>query len=195
MKKLIWLSMLMGSLGITGTTPALAISLNFVPTSQTVGVGQPVTVDILISGLGAGSPPSVGTFDLDISFDPAILTPTGVTFGSFLGNPGDPAETITDFNFLPGIVDLAELSFLSPAELDGLQPASFSLATLSFDTLAKGTSPLTFSQIIVDDAFGGKLTVDPVGGRITVPEPSTLLLLGLGIAAAIASRRRSLAEH
>jgi hypothetical protein len=192
MKKLIWLSMLIGVLELAQVASAQPFSLSFVPASQVIGVGQPVTVDIFISGLGAGSPPSVGTFDLDVSFDPATLSPTGVTFGPFLGNPSDPAETITDFNFLPGVVDLAELSFLAPTELDALQPASFSLATLSFDALAKGTSPLTFSQVIVDDAFGGKLTIDPVSGQVTVPEPSSLLVFLFGLVA-LATIRQPLA--
>src|SRR5436305_1972562 len=67
---------------------------------------------------------------------------------------------------------------------------SFSLAALSFDTLVVGTSPLTFSQVILADAFGGNLAAASVGSgsvsvNIVVSEPMTLLLLGAGIAGAM----------
>jgi PEP-CTERM motif len=181
MKKLIWLSMLVGFFGLLRATPILAISLDFVPVSQTVGLGQSVTVDVVISNLGAGIPLSVGAFDLDVNFDLTILSPTDVTFGPFLGDPG-PFEALTSFTFSPGVADFAEVSLLSVPALDALQPASFTLATLSFDTLAVGTSPLTFSQVIVDDAFGNKLTIDAGSGSVNVvPEPGTFLLLVTGL--------------
>jgi hypothetical protein len=181
MKKLSWLSMLVGVIGLLRATPALAISLDFVPAAQTVLPGQLVTVDIVISGLGAGGTPSVGAFDLDVSFDATILSPLDVTFGPFLGDPSF-FEALTSFTFSPGVVDFAEVSLLSVAALDARQSASFILATLSFDTLAMGMSPLTFSQIIVDDAFGQKLDIDEGSGKVNVvPEPGTLALLSTGV--------------
>ncbi len=84
------------------------------------------------------------------------------------------------------------MSLLLPAELDALQPASFALATLSFDTLAGGTSPLTFSQVVLADAFGATLTGSSVGSgsiNVVVPEPGTLLLLGAAMAGFLVRRR------
>jgi len=153
--------------------------LSFSPSSQTASGGQTVTVDIVISGLSAGAPPSVGAFDLDVSFDPAILLPIDVTFGSFLGTPG--IDALTDFLLSPGVVDLAEVSLLAPINLDA-HPASFSLATLSFVAVGVGTSPLAFSQIVVDDAFGDKIPTTGVDGSITgIPEPASALLSGAGL--------------
>lgn len=176
MKKIVWLSILVGFVALLRATPTLAISLDLVPNSPTVMAGDLLDVDVVISGLVAGGSPSVGAFDLDVSFDPAILSPTDVTFGPFLGDP-NLFEALTDFTFLPGIVDLAEVSLLSSAELDALQPDPFTLATLSFSAFASGTTTLTFSQIIIDDAFGNK---------IPIPEPSTLPLLGAGLAGLLA---------
>gem|GEM_PF-885356 len=189
MKKLVWLSICVGLWGLLHTAAAVAVSLDFVPSSQEVQVGQPVSVDIFISGLGEGIPPSVGAFDLDVSFDPAILSPTGVAFGPFLGIPF--VDALVDANFPPGVIDLAEVSLLPSADLDLLQPAAFPLATLFFDTLALGTSPLIFSQVIVDDAFGGKLDVITGSGSVgVVPEPGTLLLMGIGLVMVGFGRKR-----
>jgi len=58
------------------------------------------------------------------------------------------------------------------------------MTLVSFDTLALGTSPLTFSQVVVADAFGGKLIPSVGGGSVNVivSEPNALLLLGAAIA-------------
>jgi len=173
--------------------PAHAVGLGFAPSSQTVAVGDAVSVDVVISGLGAGLAPSLGAFDLDVTFDPLLLAPTGVTFGLFLGDPA-LGDALAAFVLAPGVVDLAEVSFLAPADLDALQPAAFTLATLTFATLAAGTSPLAFAQAVLDDAFAVRLATDTAGGSITalaaspVPLPATLLLLAAG-AAVLALRR------
>ena len=114
----------------------------------------------------------MGAFDLDVAFDQSIFAPTSVTFGLFLGDPS-AFEAFTDFNFLSGVVDFAEVSLLSSAELDILQPSSFSLATLSFNAIGDGTSQFGFvGNQTVDDAFGEKLSV---------PEPGTILLVASGL--------------
>jgi len=173
---------------------ASAISLSFVPPAQTVPIGQAVSVEVVISDLGDDE---VGDFDLDVSFDAAILSPVDVLFGSFLGDP-DPAafETLTSFAFLSGVVDFAEVSLLLPTDLEVLQSDSFTLATLVFDTVGGGTSLLSFTQVIVDDAFAQPLALQTSSGEVSVmsvsavPEPGTLWLLGIGLAWVVAGRQR-----
>jgi hypothetical protein len=89
---------------------------------------------------------------------------------------------LTAFDFSsPGRVEFAEVSLLSPSELDALQPSSFLLANLSFIAISNGTSLFFFADNqIVDDAFGNKLLI---------PEPATALLLGLGLIALRIIRR------
>jgi hypothetical protein len=162
---------------------AEAISLILSPASQTVIGGQTASVDVGISGIG--HPPSVGAFDLSVSFDPALVLPTDVSFGALLGNPGaSPPEALTDFMFSPGVVEFAEVSLLSPTELDVLQTPAFSLATLSFTALGSGTAFFSFSAGVVDDAFGNKLAV--------VSEPSPCLLLATGLLALVSLGWRGL---
>ena len=180
------------------SSQAISISLN--PVSQTVTVGSSFDVTLTISGLGDGIAPSLSAFDTDISFDQTILSFSSVTFGSFLGDP-DPAsfETITSFDDFttPGIVNLFEVSLLDgnaatcifciPPYLDDLQPGEFTLATLTFNALAAGSSSLGINLNALADADANSLTADLNAARVnvdgtngTVPEPPTLLLLVLG---------------
>lgn len=146
---------------------AAPVTLGFNPVSQLVFEGHDVNFDVVVSGLAAGGPPSVGSFDLTILYDPARLFPPMVTFGNFLGDPD--TEALTAAVQSEGSIELAEVSLLTPAQLDALQPGSFSLATLSFIAASSGEVSLSFRAGIVDDAFGRKLVV--------IPEPATLLLI------------------
>lgn len=169
------------------------ISLNFVPSSQTVNVGDPLSVALQISGLssrrwGIGAP-SLGGFDLDVTFDPSILKLSNVVFGD--PKRGDQLDLfglgsikLTDLGV--GTVNLFELSLNSASVLNWLQAPKFTLATLYFDPISVGYSPLDFSDYLFADAKGSKLVPDHVGhGAVNVapvPEPATLLLLSSGLA-------------
>ena len=137
------------------------VVLKFSPSSVAVTSGQLLDVDVSISNLGNGVPPSVGAYDLDVAFDSSLLTPIDVIFGPFLGDPS-LFEALTVFDLsIPGIVDFASVSLLTSAELDALQPSSFSLATISFMALADGAANFNFvGDVRVDDAFGIKLVID-----------------------------------
>jgi len=80
MKKPLFL--MLSIVGFSGILAANTIHLTLVPLPQAVTAGQAVNLDVDISGLG--NPPSVGAFDLSVSFDPTLLAPaaTPVTFGA-----------------------------------------------------------------------------------------------------------------
>jgi hypothetical protein len=80
--------------------------------------------------------------------------------------------------FSPGMVEFAEISLLSPTELDALQTSAFSLGTLSFTALGSGTASFSFSAGVVDDGFGKKLAA--------ISEPPPFLLLATALLALIA---------
>lgn len=167
-----------------GTLMATAgpVTLSFVPSNPVLtALGQSVAIDVVVSGVMR--PPSVGAFDLDVTYDASMLSPGDVVFGPFLGD-ASLSETLTDITFSPGLVDFAAVSLLPSTDLDALQPDSFRLATLQFTATGYGASLLTFTQTIVDDAFGAKIENTTNIGRITsIPEPSGWVLLAIGLAA------------
>ncbi|MCK4622076.1 MAG: PEP-CTERM sorting domain-containing protein [Desulfuromonadales bacterium] len=201
MKKIILLSFVVVFGGFLFVTPALAVSLGLVPNSQTVAIGDLFNVDVVISDLGSEI---VSAFDLDVTYDQGILAATDVTFGPHLGDPSF-FEAFTDFDLsISGVVDFAELSLLPDDILKFMQPVTFTLATLSFDTVGLGTSPLTFVFDQFNDLKGLEaqiLEVAAEAGTVNVvPEPGTLLLLGTGLAgiaawSGILSRRREKATR
>ena len=80
--------------GMIAVTPAAAISIDFVPAAQTRFLGEAVSVGVVVSGLLGPTPDQVVSgFDLDVLYNPAILTATGVTFSAFLGGPLDGRVT------------------------------------------------------------------------------------------------------
>ena len=182
MKKALFLAVVLGFV-VFFSISALAITIGFEPASQIVPVGELVSVDLVISGLGDYSEPSLGSFDLNITYDTAILDFTGYTLGSYLGDIS-LWEAVDDSwgETTPGTINLAEVSLLSVSELDALQPSSFPLATLTFDTLTIGTSSPDISITALGDAYGNPLSADVQSGTIApVPEPATFILIGFGL--------------
>ena len=133
---------------------------------QSIIAGNPVSLNLVVSGLG--NPPSVGSFDITVGFDPALLTPVSVDFGSSLGNIG-ALEALTDFQFSPGMVDLAEVSLLLNGQLDVLQSSSIMLAAINFQAITSGVANFEYLGGPIDDANGelliGSKVPEPVVGR------------------------------
>ena len=166
---------------LPNNAPAGPITLSAIPSSTSVSPGGVVSVSVFISGLER--PPAVGAFDLSLAFNSLLLSPTTVVFGPFLGDPSF-FEALTAFDFsTPGIAEFAEVSLLTPGELNALQPPGFPLATLSFNGLGTGSIGFSFANVRVDDAFGNKLA-------IVIPEPATIALAGIGLLALWTFARR-----
>jgi hypothetical protein len=167
-----------------------------------VDKGDAVSVEVVVSGLGAWVAPSISTLDLDLSFDSSLLSYSGAVFGDpVLGDQLDLFAGFADMlasDLGGGVTNLYELSFDFPADLDDFQADAFTLVTVTFDTLAAGTSNLALSLNVLGDANGDPLSPTLENGSITVngpngvPEPVTagLLVLGL-IGLGLRPRRRT----
>lgn len=181
---------------VIGCLPAYAnsiISLGFAPSNQSVLLGSTASVDVNVINPGGTL---IGAYDFNIEYDPTILSPTSVDFGSGLGAPLDSLASFT----LADPLNVAELSFLW--DFTGYQDgvSDFTLFTVHFDTIGLGVSPLSFSENILGIA-GGFLgddwgePIQPLGLgtgsiEVVIPEPGTLLLVGIGIAGIALYRRQ-----
>lgn len=203
MKKELVLGFTLGLLSLFSQESAQAVSLNLNLSSNTLEVGQTLTADIIISDLGDFSSPSVAAFDLDLEFDPSQLSFDGVTFGNLLGDPAF-GEATTNLVVSSNMINLLETSalfansnqcstetglsvgdcnsLLSPF-LDDLQPSSFVLATLTFDTVGEGNSLLNLSinelldaeipsQALLASGLASSASVNVGSPATKVPEPS-----------------------
>jgi hypothetical protein len=159
---------------------AFGVTLSVDPLAQTKILGQQATVNIVSSG------GYVGDFDLNISWNPAIVSLFDIDYGTQLG-----LSIQNPFISGAGTVNASEISLELPADLIALQPGQTAiLLTLVFDTLALGTSPVDIDVTAIGDEWGiphsvvtknnGEITVE--GGN-NVPEPGTLLTLVVGLLA------------
>ena len=155
-------------------------SLSFSPSSQSVTLGSQVSVAVNIAGLEPGA--ALGTYDITVAFDAAALAFSGVVFGNQLDLFALGSVQIVTSG--AGTVNLFELSLESESDLNNLQASSFTLATVTFDTLALATNtPLTLTVNALGDAAGNPITANIGDGFVSiteqngqVPEPSTILL-------------------
>lgn len=187
--------------GLLLAASAGAVTVELVPSAPTVVAGTPFTVDVVISDLGDFAAPSVGSFDIELIYDPAVALATGVVFGPLLGDPMG-GEALTGTALVPGSAMTFEVSLLTPAQLVALQPASFVLFTVSFDSLVPGTTTFSTGMLLVGDESGAPLAIDQViEGSISVLSPvaleiptlstwALLLLIGALAAGAVLRLRR-----
>lgn len=169
------------------------VSVFFQPNAQTIGVGNPASMDLVVSGLGNLSAPSIGAFDFDLSYNAAIISAVSLTFGNFLDLGGLGSVQFSDLT-TAGAIHLGEVSFESSSDLNNAQPDTFMLATLGFTGLASGISSIDFTFVSLSDETGQSfLGFSTRSGSIEVtgvPDVgSTASLLLLGIVSLSALRR------
>lgn len=183
---------------------AQALVIQLVPSSSTVTIGSTLNLDLLISGLGDQSAPSLSVFDLDLHFDPVLL---GLDTADRDGNSVidsvvlDPTGQLDLFGggfngvsaglIAPHTLNLFELSFDLPTDLDALQASQFTLASITFKANTPGIGLFTLGVNILGDALGDSLqsTLEPLS-TVTmtvqslptpIPEPASGLLVLTGL--------------
>lgn len=178
---------LLGMLLLLGHSSVQAIMLNVAPATQDAVLGSTLSVQLNISGLGDATADSLGAFDLDFTYDPALLAFNNVSFGDQLDVLGFGSITGIDSS-VAGLVNLFEVSLDLASDLNVLQSPAFTLATLTFDTLAIGSTALVVSNTILSNAVGDPLFAEISGGRVNVvpqnipmPLPGSFALIALGL--------------
>lgn len=181
--------------GLLGAGSAQALTLTMTPVSQTRNLGQSASVDLVVSDLSlpTGGSEIVSAFDLDITFNPAILGSASFALnGSVFGAP----DLLEFSDVSGGLITIAMNSFLSDGELLALQGDDVVLGTLSFVGIGLGTSSVSYdfgdpvkeviglnaTPLSFDSIAGARITIiDGNGGQ--VPEPGSLALVALAFAA------------
>lgn len=169
------------------------VILSLDPVNQDAVIGEQVSVNVMISGLGDFQALSLATFDIDIAFDTSALSFAGYSLGSELGADLFASVDTSWGEWAPGIVNVSELSLLTNTELWDFQPGAFALAELVFDVIAApATSSLGFIFADLTDTNGDTINIVGVGdASVTgVPAPATLALMGLGMLALFARQKR-----
>jgi|SRR5687767_2530537 len=176
----------------TSATAAAIISI--APSTANVEVGDIFTLEVTLTDAVA-----VAAYQFSLSFDPAILSVSNFADGDFLaGSSEGPFFLGSTVDNAAGTVTLIAALLLTPEF--GVSGNGV-LATVQFTALGLGTSAVTpyFDATAVDGLFDVNFQPIDTGlvpatvnveGPTTVPEPTSLLTLALGLGTALVRRRR-----
>ena len=187
-----WMLVLTFFVLVSAPTPGSAITMT--AGSATVNVNDLFSIPISISGVA-----NLTSFQFDLSFAPTIVRALAVNEGADFGNAATASGGFTLFG--PGVIDNTAglISLVTDAMAGllgpGLAPGGV-LATIDFQALMPGVSPLTLSNAFLTEndqvlsSANGEFIIQ--NGQVTVlgqvpprqvPEPSPVALLTVGLAA------------
>ena len=156
--------------------------LSVQPSVTTANPGDDFSINIDVSGVT-----DLYAFQFDVTFDPNILAFSLITEGSFLPGGGSTV-------FIPGTPDnvAGTLTFTADTLVGSISgvDGSGTLATLFFQALASGSSPIVLSNASLLDPTFSDITATTVSGTATVPEPGILLLLATSLGALWVGRHK-----
>jgi len=177
---------------------AHAYALFFETSANPVNVGDTFTVKVQLD-----DPASLASVDLFMSFDEALLEMTGATSPGF--------AQLADSSFTPTIDNGSGLALFSMESATGFASTAtgpLTLLEVSFLALGEGSATISLPksndlgfnlapplQTAIADGSDARVDVRIRAGTVKVPEPASLALLGVAIAAAGvgAARRRAAA--
>jgi hypothetical protein len=133
------------------------------PPGRTARIGSPFTVTVVISDVT-----DLGSFQFDLTYDSHVVTATGAACGPFLGSTG---RSVTPVG--PEIDNTAgRIAFGCSSEGSGPGPDGTGiLATVIFNAVDLGTSPLQFENVLVTDTDSSAIAALAQDGSVTVTPP------------------------
>ena len=147
--------------------------LSLEPPSETVQPHQGFSLEVRVADI-----PELFAFQFDLAFTPTIPA-ARVTEGPFLPRGGATVFIPGTINNTVGTITLTADSLIGA--IPGVS-GSGTVATVDFQALALGTSPITLSNVILLDASLAGISASTVDGTVNVvPEPATVLLLTTGL--------------
>lgn len=185
-----------------GSAMAAPIVVSFVSSAQHINVGETVTIDVSISGLGSEI---LSGYDLNFRYNSVILNWLSTDESSVLSQLGSTPFVSND-PFAEGDLGMVAWAFDDDATLAGNQADDFLLFSFKLTGSADGTTTFGLggdldyernftglrSETLNVDV--GSLCVAVGNAQCAVPEPASYALVGLGLLAAFAPaavRRRS----
>jgi hypothetical protein len=178
---------------------ANAISIDLLTDNTNLHMGDTVEVQVKISGLTDTSAPSLGDYDVNFHYDESLFSIANIYFGDAVkGNQLDLMGfgSLQDTNSGSGWLSVFELSFDDALDLTLYQASEFTLFSVILNAVAIGNGNFSLTANALGDAYGNELSIDTINGTavnigsVSVPEPSSLLLL-LGALAALCLRAKS----
>ncbi|MCE3251867.1 MAG: hypothetical protein K0Q67_877 [Cellvibrio sp.] len=179
-------------LGTCFSFSANAISIDLIANQSAVNIGNNIEVQVRISGLNDASAPSLGDYDVNFNYDSSLFSFSSIVWGdAILGNQldlsnfGSLQESTSGWSWLR----ISELSVDSAVDLELLQKDEFTLFSVSLNAAAIGSGTFSLTTNAVGDAYGNDVLIDTINSTaidirgVSVPEPSSLLLLLLGLVA------------
>lgn len=152
-------SLLVSVFCVSASMPIMAQAQTISASSNVtyVRVGTNFDVNVSASGFGGLSSPSLGAYDFNLIYGSAFASLNNVNFTPNLSS--DPMFSISAFDSSnAGTVNVFEVSLQSAAALNAAQPASFSLATLTFTANNVGSFNVGINGLAFADADGVALT-------------------------------------
>jgi hypothetical protein len=129
------------------------------PPAQAVAPGASPAIDIRIDNVTG-----LGSYEWQITYDPAVLNFVSVVDGPFLGSTGRSV-----FCLAP-ILDVGSVRFGCVTAGVSPEPPSGSgvLSTVTFSAVAEGTSALNFKFASLSDPLGNDIPTGVQGGEVVV---------------------------